>query len=160
MKNTSSFNTQKTSPKLNTTTALVLVIAMLPVLLFALTKMFPPAIETASGKSTGMSESESKRVSAAERRAERAEARKARKAEKAATANVQRGTMPDPGMASFPAPMDPSEFGGFGGPGFGGFDNGMAMGPGMGGFGGPGMGGFGGGFGGPGMGGFGGPGVF
>ena len=163
MKNTSSFNTQKTSPKLNTTTALVLVIAMLPVLLFALTKMFPPAVET-TAKTSEISESEARRVSAAERRAERAEARKARKAEKAATANMQRGTMPDPGMASFPAPMDPAEFGGFGGPGFGGFDNGMAMGPGMGGFGGgfggPGMGGFGGGFGGPGMGGFGGPGVF
>ncbi|MBR4716562.1 MAG: hypothetical protein IKP09_00740 [Lentisphaeria bacterium] len=153
MKNTSSFNTQKASPKLNATTALVLIVAMLPVLLFAMTKMFPPAVDTASGKTSEMSEAEARRVSAAERRAERAEARKAKKAEKAATARVQYGMAPDPGMASFPAPMEPMEFGGFGGgfgPGMGGFDNGMAMGPGMGGFGGPGM-GFGGGFGGPGV---------
>ena len=145
----SSFNTQKTSPKLNATTVLVLLVAMLPVLLFAMTRMFPPA--EATSKADAISEAEAKRAEAAERRAERAEARKAKRAEKAATATAQRGMAPDPGMMSFPAPMD----GGFGpgfGPGMGGFDNGMAMGPGA---------GFGGGFGpGAGFGGGFGPGVF
>ena len=151
----SSFNTQKTSPKLNATTALILLVALLPVLLFAMTKMFPPAESTS--KSNAISEAEAKRAEAAERRAERAEARKAKRAEKSATATVQHGMAPDPGMMSFPAPMD----GGFGpgagfgpgfGPGMGGFDNGMAMGPGA---------GFGGGFGpGAGFGGGFGPGVF
>ena len=134
--------------KLNTTTILVLIIAALPVLLFSLTRMFPPTVDAETGK-TAVSEAEARRISAAERRAERAEARKAKKAEKAATATVQHGMAPDPGMA-FPPPMEPMDFGGFNG-GFGpGFDNGMAMAPGGfgGGFGGPGM-GFGGGFGGP-----------
>jgi hypothetical protein len=144
----SSFNTQKTSPKLNATTALVLLVAVLPLLLFAMTKMFPPA-ETTS-KADAISEAEAKRAEAAERRAERAEARRAKRAEKAAATTVQHGMAPDPGMMSFPAPME----GGFGpGAGFGpGFDNGMAMGPGA---------GFGGGFGpGAGFGGGFGPGVF
>ena len=146
MKNPTITNTQKNSPKLTTATVLVLVIAMLPILLFALTQMMPPTVDTTSDKSID-SETTAKRSSAAERRAQRAEARKAKKAEKTATASVQYGMAPDPGMASFP-PMD---FNGGFGPGMGGFDNGMAMGPGMGGFGpgmGPGMGGFG-----PGMGG-------
>ena len=151
MKNTASYNTQNTGSKLNTTTALVLLIAALPILLFALTKMFPPTVDAT--KNTAISEAEAKRTSAAERRAQRAEERKAKKAEKAATATAQRGMAPDPG--AFTAPMPPMEFNGFDG-GFGpGFDNGMAMAPGGfgGGFGGPGMGGFGGGFGGPGFGG-------
>jgi hypothetical protein len=135
--------------KMNTTTILVLIIAALPILLFSLTRMFPPTVEADAGKKA-VSEAEANRLSASERRAQRAEARKAKKAEKAATATVQHGMAPDPGMA-FPAPMEPMDFGGFG-PGMG-FDNGMAMAPGMGGgFGGPGM-GFGGGFGGPGFGG-------
>ena len=141
MKNTS-YNTQNTDSKMNTTTLLVLVIAALPILLFALTKMFPPTVD-ATSKETTISESEAKRISAAERRAQRAEERRAKKAEKVTTASVQHGMAPDPSMA-FPAPMEPMDFGGFG-PGMGGFDNGMAMGPG----------GFGGGFGGgmgPGMG--------
>ena len=144
MKNNTSYNTQNTGSKLNTTTLLVLVIAALPILLFALTKMFPPTVD-ATAKDTAISEAEAKRTSAAERRAQRAEERKAKKAEKSATATAQRGMAPDPG--AFTAPMPPMEFNGFDG-GFGpGFDNGMAMAPG----------GFGGGFGGPGMGGFGGP---
>ena len=146
MNNTNFSNTQKNGARLNSTTMIVLVVAMLPILLFALTKIMPP-VNTATEKTATVSEAEAKRVSAAERRAQRAEARKAKKAEKAATASVQHGMAPDPGMAAFPQPMD---FGGGFGPGMGGFDNGMAMAPGMGGFGGPGMGGFGGGFG-PGM---------
>ena len=142
MKNTS-FNTNNTGSKMNTTTVLVLIVAALPILLFAMTKMFPPTVD-ATSKETTMSETKANRLSAAERRAQRAEERKAKKAEKAATASVQYGGMSaDPGMMNFPAPMEP----GFG-PGMG-FDNGMAMGPG--GFGGGfGPGGFGGGFG-PGM---------
>ena len=142
MKN-ASFNTNNTGSKMNTTTVLVLIIAALPILLFALTKMFPPTVDTTS-KETTISETKANRLSAAERRAQRAEERKAKKAEKVATASVQYGGMSaDPGMMNFPAPMEP----GFG-PGMG-FDNGMAMGPG--GFGGGfGPGGFGGGFG-PGM---------
>ena len=149
MQNNTSFHTQNTGSKLNTTTLLVLVIAALPILLFALTKMFPPTVD-ATSKNTAISEAEAKRTSAAERRAQRAEERKAKKAEKASTATAQRGMAPDPG--AFSAPMPPMEFNGFDG-GFGpGFDNGMAMAPGGfgGGFGGP---GFGGGFGGPGFGG-------
>jgi hypothetical protein len=147
--NTTFSNTQKDNQKLSTATILILVIAMLPVLLFALTQMFPASADTTNANDT-VSEAEMKRISAAERRAERAEARRAKKAEKAATTSVQHGMAPDPGMATFP-PMEPMDFGGGFGPGMG-FDNGMAMGPGMGGFG-PGM-GFGGGFGGgmgPGM---------
>ena len=144
MNKTTFTNTQNTGSKLNSTTLIVLVLAMLPVLFFALTKMVPP-VDASTAKKTAIEESESKRVSAAERRAQRAEARKAKKAEKTATASVQSGA------ASFPMPpMEPMEFNGGFGPGMG-FDNGMAMGPG--GFGGgmgPGM-GFGGGFG-PGMG--------
>ena len=149
MNNTTFTNTQKNGSKLNSTTLIVLVLVMLPVLFFALTRMVPPV--DATPKKTAIEEAEAKRVSAAERRAQRAEARKAKKAEKAATASVQHGMAPDPVMATFP-PMEPMDFGGFG-PGMGGFDNGMAMAPGGfgGGFG-PGMGGFGGGFG-PGMGG-------
>ena len=143
MKNTS-FNTNNTGSKMNSTTLIVLVVAALPILLFALTKMFPPTADTTS-KETTMSETKANRLSAAERRAQRAEERKAKKAEKVATASVQYGGMPaDPGMMNFPAPMEPMDFGGFG-PGMGGFDNGMAMGPG-----GFGPGGFGPGFG-PGM---------
>lgn len=139
MKNTS-FNTDHTGSKMNTTTVLVLIIAALPILLFALTKMFPPTVD-APAKDTTMSETKANRLSAAERRAQRAEERRAKKAEKVTTASVQYGGMPaDPGMMGFPAPMEPMDFGGGFGPGMG-FDNGMAMGPG----------GFGGGFG-PGMG--------
>ena len=142
--NNTSFNTQKSGSKMNSTTLIVLIIAALPILLFALTKMFPPTAD-APAKETNMSETKSTRLSAAERRAQRAEERKAKKAEKVATASVQYGGMPaDPGMMNFPAPMEPMDFGGFG-PGMGGFDNGMAMGPG-----GFGPGGFGPGFG-PGM---------
>ena len=142
--NNTSFNTKNTGSKLNSTTLIVLVIAALPILLFALTKMFPPTAD-APAKETNMSETKATRLSAAERRAQRAEERKAKRAEKVTTASTQFGGMPaDPGMMNFPAPMEPMEFGGFG-PGMG-FDNGMAMGPG----------GFGGGFGpggmGPGMG--------
>ena len=152
MKNTTIINTQKTAPKLTFTTVLVIVLAMLPVLFFALTRMVPPVDATPSRTAT-VSEAESKRISAAERRAQRAEARKAKRAEKAATTSVQHGMAPDPGMNSFPMPpMEPIEFNGGFGPGMG-FDNGMAMGPGMGGFGGGfGPGAMGGGFG-PGMGG-------
>lgn len=141
--NNTSFNTKNTGSKLNSTTLIVLVIAALPILLFALTQMFPPTAD-APAKETNMSETKATRLSAAERRAQRAEERKAKRAEKVTTASTQFGGMPaDPGMMSFPAPMEP----GFG-PGMG-FDNGMAMGPG--GFGGGfGPGGFGGGFG-PGM---------
>ena len=151
MNNTRFTNTQTNGSKLNSTTLIVLVIAMLPVLFFALTKIVPP-VDASTPKKTAIEESEAKRVSAAERRAQRAEARKAKKAEKTATASAQHGMAPDPGMATFP-PMEPMDFGGGFGPGMGGFDNGMAMAPGGfgGGFG-PGMGGFGGGFG-PGMGG-------
>lgn len=90
-----------------------------------------------------------KKLSAAEERAleaeERREAREARKAEKAAAkaAAAQRTAAPEfagPGFGEFPPAFDPGM----------GFDNSMAMAPGMGfggGFGGPGM-GFGGGFGG------------
>ena len=142
--NNTSFNTKNTGSKMNTTTLLVLIVAALPILLFALTKMFPPTAD-APAKETNMSETKATRLSAAERRAQRAEERKARKAEKVTTASVQYGGMPaDPGMMNFPAPMEPMDFGGFG-PGMGGFDNGMAMGPG-----GFGPGGFGPGFG-PGM---------
>ena len=149
MNNTTFTNTQKNGSRLNSTTLIIMVIAMLPVLLFALTKIMPP-VDASTARTNTVSEAEAKRVSAAERRAQRAEARKAKKAEKAATASVQHGMAPDPGMANFP-PMDPMGFNGGFGPGMGGFENGMAMGPGMGGFGGgPGMGGFGGGFG-PGM---------
>ena len=150
MKNTNIINTQKTTPKLTFTTVLVLILAMLPILLFALTRMVPPVATTT--EKTTVSEAETKRISAAERRAQRAEARKAKKAEKAATTSVQYGAVPDP--ASFPmSPMEPMEFNGGFGPGAMGFDNGMAMGPGMGGFGGGfGPGAMGGGFG-PGMGG-------
>lgn len=138
MKNTS-FNKQNTDSKMNSTTALVLIVAALPILLFALTKIFPPTVD-APAKETTVSETKATRMSAAERRAQRAEARKAKKAEKAATVTTMQTN-------SFPAPMEPMEFNGFG-PGMG-FDNGMAMGPG--GFGGGfGPGGFGGGFG-PGM---------
>ena len=142
--NNTSFNTKNTGSKMNSTTLIVLVVAALPILLFALTKMFPPTADTTS-KETTISETKANRLSAAERRAQRAEERKAKKAEKVATASVQYGGMPaDPGMMNFPAPMEPMDFGGFG-PGMGGFDNGMAMGPG-----GFGPGGFGPGFG-PGM---------
>ena len=141
MKNSTSFNTNNTDSKLNTTTVLVLIVAALPILLFALTKMFPPTVDTTS-KETTMSETKANRISAAERRAQRAEERRAKKAEKVATASVQYGGMPaDPGMMNFPAPMEPMDFGGGFGPGMG-FDNGMAMGAGgfgPGGFG-PGMG--------------------
>ena len=151
MKNTS-YTTQNTDSKMNTTTALVLIVAALPILLFALTKMFPPTVD-APAKETTVSEAKANRISAAERRAQRAEARKAKRAEKAATTSVQHGMAPDPGMNSFPMPpMEPMEFNGGFGPCMG-FDNGMAMGPGMGGFGGGfGPGAMGGGFG-PGMGG-------
>ncbi|MBR4255381.1 MAG: hypothetical protein IKQ16_09870 [Lentisphaeria bacterium] len=151
MKNSNIINTQKTAPKLTFTTVIVMVLAMLPVLLFAMTRMIPP-VDNTTEKAT-VSEAETKRTSAAERRAQRAETRKAKKAEKAATTSVQHGMAPDPGMASFPMPpMEPMEFNGGFGPGMG-FDNGMAMGPGMGGFGGGfGSGAMGGGFG-PGMGG-------
>ena len=159
MNNTTFTNTQKNGPKLNSTTLIVLVLTMLPVLFFALTKIVPP-VDASTAKTSAVSEAEARRASAAERRAERAEARKAKKAEKAATASAQRNMVPDPGMNSFPMPpMEPMEFNGGFGPGMGGFDNGMAMAPGMGGFGGgfgPGMGG---GFG-PGMGGGFGPGMF
>ena len=156
MKNPTSINNTKNNAKMNTTTVLVLIIAVLPILLFALTKMFPPmGTDTKASTSSTLDETKKTRISAAERRAQRAEERKAKKAETATT--VQHGMAPDPGMATFPpAPM---EFGGFDGGfglGMGGFDNGMAMAPGGfgGGFGGPGMGGgFGGGFGGPGFGG-------
>ena len=146
--NNTSFNTNNTGSKLNATTILVLLVAALPILLFAMTKMFPPTVDTTS-KETTMSETKANRLSAAERRAQRAEERKAKKAEKVTTASVQYGGMPaDPGMMNFPAPMEPMDFGNGFGPGMG-FDNGMAMGPG--GFGGGfGPGGFGGGFG-PGM---------
>lgn len=138
MKNTS-FNTKNTDSKMNSTTALVLIVAALPILLFALTKIFPPTVD-APAKETTVSETKATRMSAAERRAQRAEERRAKKAEKAATVTTMQTN-------SFPAPMEPMEFNGFG-PGMG-FDNGMAMGPG--GFGGGfGPGGFGGGFG-PGM---------
>ena len=151
MNNTTFTNTQKNGSKLNSTTLIILVIAMLPVLLFALTKIIPP-VEAPTDKTSAVSEAEARRASAAERRAERAEARRAKKAEKAATASVRNGMAPDPSMTSFQMPpMEPMDFNGGFGPGMGGFENGMAMGPGMGGFGGgPGM-GFGGGFG-PGMG--------
>ena len=144
MSNTTFSNTQKNGSKLNSTTLIVLVLAMLPILFFALTRMVPP-VDASTPKTSAVSEAEARRASAAERRAERAEARRAKKAEKAATATatVQYG-MPDPG--AFPQ-MDPAAFGPGFGPGMG-FDNGMAMGPGMGGGFGPGMGGFG-----PGMGG-------
>jgi len=143
--NNTSFNTQNTGSKLNTTTVLVLIVAALPILLFALTKMFPPTVDTPA-KETTVSETKANRISAAERRAQRAEERRAKKAEKVATASVQYGGMPaDPGMMNFPAPMEPMDFGNGFGPGMGGFDNGMAMGPG-----GFGPGGFGPGFG-PGM---------
>ena len=139
MKNTS-FNTKKTDSRLNSTTVVVLVIAALPILLFALTQIFPPTVDAPTKEPTSVSDTKANRVSAAERRAQRAEARKAKKAEKVTTASVQYvGMSADPGMMNFPAPMEPMEFNGFG-PGMG-FDNGMAMGPG----------GFGGGFG-PGMG--------
>ena len=138
--NNTSFNTKNTGSKMNTTTVLVLIIAALPILLFALTQMFPPTVDTPAKDTTSVSDTKANRVSAAERRAQRAEARKAKKAEKAATVTTMQTN-------SFPAPMEPMEFNGFG-PGMG-FDNGMAMGPG--GFGGGfGPGGFGGGFG-PGM---------
>ena len=151
MKNPTSINDPKNNAKMNTTTILVLIIAVLPLLLFALTKMFPPMTTDAKAStSSTLDETKKTRVSAAERRAQRAEERKAQKAEK--TATVQHGIAPDPGMAAFPpAPMEFNGFDGGFGPGMGGFDNGMAMTPG--GFGGPGMGGFGGGFGGPGFGG-------
>ena len=143
--NNTSFNTKNTGSKMNTTTVLVLIIAALPILLFALTQMFPPTVDTPAKDTTSVSDTKANRVSAAERRAQRAEARKAKKAEKAATVTTMQTN-------SFPAPMEPMEFNGFG-PGMG-FDNGMAMGPGGfgGGFGpgGFGPGGFGGGFG-PGM---------
>ncbi len=145
MNKTTITNTQKTGSKLNATTILVLIIAVLPILLFSLTKMFPPAIDAASSRTAEVDEGKKTRVSAAERRAQRAEERKARKAEK--TTTVQRSAAPD-------FPPAPMEFGGFDGgfgPGMGGFDNGMAMAPG--GFGGPGMGGPGMGFGGPSFGG-------
>ena len=126
MKN-ASFNTNNTGSKMNTTTLLVLIVAALPILLFALTKMFPPTVD-ATSKETTMSETKANRLSAAERRAQRAEERKAKKAEKAATASVQYGGMPaDPGMG-FPAPMEPMDFGGFGP---GGMGPGMGFGPGM-----------------------------
>jgi hypothetical protein len=138
--NNTSFNTKNTGSKMNTTTVLVLIVAALPILLFAMTKMFPPTVDAPSSETTAVSGTKANRVSAAERRAQRAEARKAKKAEKAATVTTMQTN-------SFPAPMEPMEFNGFG-PGMG-FDNGMAMGPG--GFGGGfGPGGFGGGFG-PGM---------
>ena len=144
MKNTAIVNTQKTSPKLNLTTVLVLIFAMLPILLFALTRMVPP-VNASTTKTNTVSEAEARRASAAERRAERAEARKAKKAERAATASAQRNMAPD----LYAPPAGTIEFNGGFGPGMGGFDNGMAMAPGMCGFGGgmgPGM-GFGGGFG-------------
>ena len=109
MKNTS-FNTKKTDSRLNSTTVIVLVIAALPILLFALTKMFPPTAD-APAKETNMSETKATRLSAAERRAQRAEERKAKRAEKVTTASTQFGGMPaDPGMMNFPAPMEPMEF--------------------------------------------------
>ncbi len=148
--NNTSFNTKNTGSKMNTTTVLVLIIAALPILLFALTQMFPPTVDTPAKDTTSVSDTKANRVSAAERRAQRAEARKAKKAEKAATVTTMQTN-------SFPAPMEPMEFNGFG-PGMG-FDNGMAMGPG--GFGGGfGPGGFGGGFGPGGFGGGFGPGMF
>ena len=141
-------NTQKTNSKTNPVTVLVLIGAMLPVVLFVLTQIFPPM--TDATPKTAKDETVSQRTSAAERRAQRAEARKAKQAEKAAaaaTTTVQYGMAPDPGMMAFP-PMDPGmSFGGFD-PNMS-FDNSMAMAPGM---------GFGGGFGGPGMGGGFGPG--
>ena len=149
MNNTTFTNTQKNGSKLNSTTLIVLVLAMLPVLFFALTKIVPPV--EATPKTNAVSEAEARRASAAERRAERAEARRAKKAEKAATASAQRTAIPAPDMNSFPMPpMEPMEFNGGFGPGMGSFDNGMAMAPGMGGFGGGFGPGFGGGFG-PGM---------
>ena len=77
MKNTS-FNTKKTDSRLNSTTVIVLVIAALPILLFALTQIFPPTVDAPTKEPTSVSDTKANRVSAAERRAQRAEARKAR----------------------------------------------------------------------------------
>ena len=144
-------NTQKTNAQTSPITVLVLICALLPVVLFVLTQVFPPMAVTP--KNEVKDETVSRRTSAAERRAERAEARKARQAEKAATAattTAQYNMPPEPGMMAFP-PMEPGmDFGGFA-PNMG-FDNSMAMAPGFGGGMGPGM-GFGGGFG-PGFGSF------
>ena len=95
MRNTTFTNTQNTGSKLNSTTLIILVIAMLPVLFFALTKIVPP-VDATTAKTTAVSEAEAKRTSAAERRAQRAEARKAKKAEKTTTVSVQHGMAPDP----------------------------------------------------------------
>ena len=147
-------NTQKSNTKTSPVTILVIIGAMLPVVLFILTQVFPPM--NLAPKKEAKDETISRRTSAAERRAERAEARKARQAEKAATtaSTTVQYSMPEPGMMAFP-PMEPGmDFGAF--PPNPGFDNSMAMAPGFGGGMGPGM-GFGGGFGpgfGPGFGSF------
>ena len=118
MNNTTFTNTQKNGPKLNSTTLIVLVLAMLPVLFFALTKIVPP-VDASTAKTSAISEAEARRASAAERRAERAEARKAKKAEKAAAASAQRNIAPE----LYAPPAGTIEFDG---PGFGG-----GFGPGM-----------------------------
>ena len=126
--NNTSFNTKKSDSRLNSTTVIVLIVAALPILLFALTQIFPPTVDAPTKEPTSVSDTKANRVSAAERRAQRAEARKAKKAEKVTTASVQYGGMPaDPGMMGFQTPMEPMEFNGFG-PGMG---PGMGFGPGM-----------------------------
>ena len=117
---------------------------LMPLFLIALMKICPaPTAPIPAEKK--LSAAEERALEAEERRAERREAREARKAEKAAAkaAAVQQFVAPAPDFGNM-------SFGEFPPAPGAGFDNTMAMAPGMGfggGFGGPGM-GFGGGFGG------------
>jgi len=118
---------------------------LMPLFLIALMKLCPKPVAPIPAEQK-LSAAEERAIAAEERRAERREAREAKKAEKEAAraAAVQQFAAPDFGGPAFNGEFPPFD------PGMG-FDNSMAMAPGMG-FGGPGFGGAPGGFGGPGMG--------
>ena len=98
MKKTTSINTKKAGPLMNLTIAAMLLFTALPIALFGIIQIFPPLTDTAA-KTAAVEDVTSKRVSAAERRAERREARKAKK-ELAATNTRIETTVVTPGFGN------------------------------------------------------------
>ena len=128
----SSSNPEKASPLMNLAIIIVLLLTALPIVLFAIVQINPPSFGTSSVK-TVQTETETKRSTIAERRAEREEARKENEAPAKnpapiiTTTTVMPGPGMGPGMDFGPGMMGPGmDFGpgGFGGPG------GMDFGPG------------------------------
>lgn len=116
MKKTTSIKTKKASPLMNLAIAAILLFTALPIALFGIVQIIPPLTDTAA-KTTAVEDVTSKRVSAAQRRAERREARKAKKELAAANTRIEttvvtpgfgnmdyggiRVKMTDPGMNGF-----------------------------------------------------------